>query len=691
MIRKIFIVFISLFITTIYAQKDTTSIKLDEIIVNGIRANKTSPVSEKTITFDEISKSNVSFESSNFINRTPSVTMSTDNGTPFGYTYFRIRGIDQTRINMTLNGVPLNEPEDQGVFFSNMPSFMENIESLQVQRGVGTTSNGTASFGGSINFQTANYNEKGTSLKLDVGSFNTNRVTSTFSTGLKNKFALNIATSFYNTDGYRYQSGGTGTMFYINTGYFSNKSSIKITSILGNSINEMAWLAVSENDIKNDPRTNYNINNANDIFTQSLTILEYKNKFNEKVSLTSSVFYNKLVGAYDYNMMGNRDLKLNSDFYGIVNNLSVKLDKVSLDYGLSANDYTRKHNYEFNHFIDLNGDEEIDDTGFKVANNIGIKKEYATYLKIKLNFNKINIFYDTQIRHTIFNYRVNAISQFDGDIEKLNWTFVNPKGGLNIKIKPNSIFYYSVGLSYREPTRTALFGGLDYNISNININGIDIGNYTNINPESVLDHELGYKYFSESFTIKGNFFFMNYKNELIPVGGILPNGSPVLSQYDKSYRKGIELDLDIKISKNLILSNNQTLMTSNINNFSLINSDDIKIEYYNTQAILTPNYMSNTTITYSNKSYFISLFNRIQSKSYLDITNNYSIPSFMIFDMNIGYDKGKYMSMLTIGNLTNQKYYTNGSMTDQFFQQTTIRHLYVNSPINLFLTLKYKL
>ena len=653
MYKRILIAIMLLTSTFSFSQNDTIK-KLNEVTVSGVRAEKTAPVSEKTLNLDEISKTNVSFEPSNIINRTPSVTMSTDNGTPFGYTYFRIRGIDQTRINMTLNGVPLNEPEDQGVFFSNIPSFMENVESIQVQRGVGTTSNGTASFGGSINFRTADFTEKGVSMKLDLGSFNTQRLTSSFSTGMRGRFSLNVSGSVYSTNGYRYESGGSGSMLYLNTGYFWDKSSLKFTTMIGRSANEMAWLGVSESDINNNPRTNYNIVHADDLFTQSISILEFKTNLNKRSTFTSSVFYNRLNGEYDYDMVGTRNLSLSSNFYGVVNNLNVKLDKVTIDYGLSANDYTRRHSY-------------VSDQ----LNNEGNKKEYASYLKLKLNLGKTNIFYDTQVRHTIFDYRTNSIY----DIDKLHWTFINPKGGFNISIKPNSIFYYSVGLSHREPTRTSLFNGNDYLG---NLDGDSNSDLIDLKPESVVDHELGYKYFSDKFTIKGNFFFMDYKNELIPFSGLLPNGVLSLSQHDKSYRKGIELDLDIKLSRKFTLSNNQTLMTSEIDNF-------------NTQSVLTPNYISNTILTYKNKDIFVNLFNRIQSKSYIDITNDNSIGSFTTFDVNFGYSKNRYVSMLTIGNVTNQKYYTNGNMMDRNSTQTNIKHLFINSPINLFLTLKYKL
>jgi iron complex outermembrane receptor protein len=337
----------------LFAQTPQDSIKLDEIVVNGIRSGKTTPVTEKTITRSEIQKTYQGYEvSSTLSNKTPNVTTSSDNGTQFGYTYFRIRGIDQTRINMTLNGVPLNEPEDQGVFFSNYPNFTDNIQSMEVQRGVGTSSNGVSSFAGSINFNSPSGFNKEVSVKYTVGDFNTVRLSTTYSSGLNSKkMALYVNGSTYNTDGYRYGSGGNGNSLFISGGYFGEKNKLKFTGFTGNSKNGMSWMAVSESDINKDPRTNYNKDDGWDNFTQTFTQLEYTNKVSTNSLLSSSIFYNRLNGGYDYLTPqfggGNRNLFLSSNFYGIVTNLNYKGEKLKVDFGISGNIYNREHSYTF--------------------------------------------------------------------------------------------------------------------------------------------------------------------------------------------------------------------------------------------------------------------------------------------------------------------------------------------------------
>lgn len=314
MIKRLLIALVTLFTTTIYAQNDTIK-TLDEVTIQGIRSTKNTPVTQKTIFRDEIQNTYQGFEVSTLLNKTPNVTMSTDNGTPFGYTYFRIRGIDQTRINMTLNGVPLNEPEDQGVFFSNYPNFLDNIQSVEVQRGVGTSTNGVSSFAGSINFSSPNGLEKGGNIRYTSGSFNSTKISSSYSTGLNSKkLALYTNTSIYQTDGYRYGSGGNGKSLFLSGGYFGENNKLKFTGFIGNSKNGMAWQPVSEDEVNDDPRKNYNENDAWDNFTQSFIQLEYSNKINSNTNLSTSVFYNKLDGGYDYVMNGTKNLFLQSNF-----------------------------------------------------------------------------------------------------------------------------------------------------------------------------------------------------------------------------------------------------------------------------------------------------------------------------------------------------------------------------------------
>jgi iron complex outermembrane receptor protein len=261
------------------AQDTIKPITLKDVSIYGVRTSKTSPVSKCSISRETLQKTSIGQEVSNVLNQTPNVTLSSDNGTPFGYTYFRMRGLDYTKMNMTMNGVPLNDPEDQGLFLSNYPGFIDNIQSMEIQRGVGTSSNGVASFAGSINFMSPDGTEKFSNVKFTDGSFspfNMIRTSGTYSSGLsKNKMALYANTSYYETNGYKYGSGGNGRSVFISGGYFGEKNRLKFTSFIGNSRNGMAWMGEKESVIAADPRTNSNQFDGWDNFTQSFLQAEY--------------------------------------------------------------------------------------------------------------------------------------------------------------------------------------------------------------------------------------------------------------------------------------------------------------------------------------------------------------------------------------------------------------------------------
>ena len=240
---------------------------METIELVGIRADLQTPITAKMVTSEEIQLVYTGQELPILLSTTPSVNSFSDGGHPQGYSYFRLRGIDQTRINMTLNGVPLNEPEDQGVYFSNYPNFATNIQSIQIQRGVGTSTNGVSSFAGSLSFQGKFGTVEQTELELEYGSWNTSRVGFTYGSGIsKNgKWTTYIGLNGFNTDGYRYHSGSKGYSGYVGVGYYGKTDTFKFTTFSGFSNNQMAWYAVAESDIAVDPKINYNHEDADEV------------------------------------------------------------------------------------------------------------------------------------------------------------------------------------------------------------------------------------------------------------------------------------------------------------------------------------------------------------------------------------------------------------------------------------------
>lgn len=642
--RRILTIMSLIFLTIMSFGQDTTkAVKLTDIEVTGVRTsdNKT-PISQKTLTKEDISKSYQGQEMSYILDKTPGVTSQSDGGQPNGYTTFRMRGIDQTRINMTLNGVPLNEPEDQGVYFSNYPNFAINIKSMQIQRGVGTSANGTSSYGGSINFEGKTGIEKETSAQVGYGSFNTQRANVTFGSGINKKLAFYTGVSAYQSDGYKYNSGGKGYSAFVSGGYYGNKNVIKFTGFTGRSLNKMAWFAVSESDINKDPRTNYNPSGENDDFTQSFAQLQYVRSITKKSTLTTTGYYNRLDGIWGM-FVSPTDLmrfKLGSNFYGIMSNYHLELNKLNLNIGVHANTYNRTHG-------------GIIDT-MKLYTNTGYKTDYSAYTKVGYSLGKFTLFTDLQVRNVGFTYKGDSI------MKPLNWTFFNPKGGITYNYCKHINYYFSVGQSHREPTRTDMFGGMD-NLSTIKI----------ITPEKVIDYELGSNLNFKKLSVQYNLYYMDFKNEITLLGDLGSNGLPLMTNVRKSFRSGFEMSINYKLTNSLSLTNNS--------NYSYCRIQGDSVEY---QPLYTPNLIINQGIEYTYKGFSVGVLGKYHSKSYINSDNTLTTPEFLILNANIVYTYKNYSLLLQGINLTNKKYYTSG------YGIGTDKYFFVNAPMSGYITLR---
>jgi iron complex outermembrane receptor protein len=632
--------------TCVNAQDTTKNYVLSDIEVVGVRADSKTPVTQKKITKEDIAKTYQGQEMSYILSNSPSIGLSSDGGHAQGYTYFRLRGIDQTRVNMTLNGVPLNEPEDQGVYFSNYPMFATNIESMQIQRGVGSSSNGTASYAGSINFESRNGLDSSTSIQSGYSSFNTMRFNASHSTGIiSNNIAAFGSFSSYNSDGYKYNSGGHGYSGFLSIGYYGEKNVIKFTGFSGFSHNDMAWLAVSESDIKKDPRTNYNPKGEDDNFKQSFSQLQYVRELGQRSTLTTTAYYNRLDGLWGMFMDSVNIMKfgLASNFYGIMTNYHLEKNKLNINIGAHANSYNREHRMNI---PSLSND--------YVYTNTGYKTDFSAYTKASYDIGKVTLFGDAQIRQVDFNY--------NGDVamKNLSWTFFNPKGGITLRQNNKISYYASVGQSHREPTRTDMFGGSD-NLTTLNI----------ITPEEVVDYEVGSNICYNKLRFQANVFYMDFKNEITLLGALGANGNPLMTNVTKSYRSGLEIDLSYRIGKYITLVNNSSYMDCKITNNGKT-----------TEPLYTPNIMVNQSVEFLYKRFFMSVAAKYHSESYIDFENTATTPSFVVFDYNVGY-KYKHCSILAqANNITNQSYYTNG------YVFAGEKYFFVNAPMNFSVTFK---
>lgn len=479
---------IALFIVPILAYSqaapDSTqfqdTLTMSEVVIYSVRAGEDKPVTEKTFYSYQLQKNYQGQDIPFFLNKhNPSILVYSDGGNYNGYQYFRLRGIDQTRINMTLNGVPLNEPEDQGAYFSNYPDYMKNISSMQVQRGIGLSSNGVASYGGSINFESVNLQkESGADINIGYGSFNTKRLSIGLNSKVSDKIYLYGRYSKLSSDGYRNNSSTDGQTFFYSGGYFGKKDIIKFTGFFGESKNGMAYLASSVADIQKDRKNNPLSPNENDDFKQNHFQLQYTRELNNNLKWTNTAYYTYLLGSYDVYI--NPDMlyfKLRSNFYGIISNLDYKKNNLDVNFGLHANNYDRTHQMSIKPDITTN-----------LYSNTGKKNEQSAFLKLSYKLGKFTPYIDLQARNVNFTYVPEP--SYNLQFNSINWFFFNPKAGLSYKKNEYITFYTCIGQTHREPTRNDMFGGAD---------DIDPNNYAlvsdfhRVKPESVIDFELGNK------------------------------------------------------------------------------------------------------------------------------------------------------------------------------------------------------
>jgi iron complex outermembrane receptor protein len=657
------------------AQNDTTEtqkIQLEEISISSVRSDKNIQVTETTINKKEIEKNYTGQEMPIILAKTPSVTWYSDGGNYTGYSYLRLRGIDQTRINFTLNGVPLNEPEDQGAYFSNYPDFLNSVRSIQVQRGIGLSTNGAAAFAGSVNMESPFLNDSAyVELNSSYGSYHTYRVSPEFNTGLlKNNWSFYGRYSNARSDGFREHSGTKGQSFFFSGGYIGKKGIFKFTGFTGISKNEMAYLAVSDSILKHNYRTNCLTQNEKDEFKQTLVMGQYIAPIGKRSNITSSVYYNYLQGGYS--ILFSPDLynySVKSDFYGAIINYQYQYNSLKLNIGVHGNSYGREHYSSI-----------LPDESNLLYKNKGFKNEFSSFVKLAYSIKKITLFADLQYRYTEFNYQSDKNDRIN--LGSVNWQFINPKAGISYLIKDRHVFYISFGSTSREPTRNDLFAGYD-NIDSLNYK--EVGNLRRVKPESLTDLEVGIKLNYRKLKLEFNFYDMEFKNEIAAIGQLSYIGLPLRKNVASSYRRGIELNLITEPFKGLIFSTQANLSDNRIKTYT---TDYDSVTYTNVQPLLTPQIIINQSIGYTATKWLTTEVSaRYSGKSYLDNTNNenYTTPSSLIFNGSIGVRFYKEHSInFTVNNITDQKYYTSG------YVQSSQPYYFAMATRNYFVTLKLR-
>jgi iron complex outermembrane receptor protein len=630
-------------------------IELNEIFIKGNAnaAGKSIPVSFQNITITEIKQNNYGQEPSYILAQTPSITMYSDAASNWGYSYIRLRGIDQTRINMTLNGVPLNEPEDQGVYFSNYPDFFQTLQYIQIQRGTGMSKNGTASYAGSLIFESSVPDDKENySLNAGMGSFGSFRTTGSYNTGDMKGLSTNIKASAITTDGYKYHSGNTSGSVFINSMYRNKVHEFQFVGIAGNQKNKLAWLGVPMDTIKKDRRFNQ-CSDENDDFTQMHLQMHYQFAYKSS-KFNVCTYYNYLKGNYDFDLNNFLGLTRTNEMY----NYAIKSNFLGsfVNYFVSLSDFTITTGLHFNHYKrEHTGTERA--IGWLYTNN-GKKNEFSNFLRVTYKFHNFTLYGDCQYRHAGFNY------SGDVTLPKLNWDFVNYTVGLNCKISDNLSIYYSFGKTNREPTRNDIFLGND------NLIADSLGNavFSDVKPEKALDHEAGVRFLRQRCSFGLNFYYISFKDEIVLNGKMGPTGLPLHSNSAKSYRSGVELHFHNNLSKQIGFVTNVSLSHNRIRESSM-----------QLEPIMSPEILLNQGFTYKIKGFVAGVDARYQSKSFIDYGNIYTIPEYFTVSCNFSYSYRWLRVYAIVNNITNKEYFGYGNL--DIYNNPVY---FIQAPINYF-------
>lgn len=656
-----------------FTPTELRNLLLDEVQVTGVKTRREEPVSLTIISPDSLKSGYVGSDPFFVLNRqSPSIYSLSDNGLPYSYSYIRMRGLDQTRINFTLNGIPLNEMEDQGIYFSNMPDFLGNIGKVEVQRGIGTSKYGTTSIAGSVNMETKSLLKQKVEAESSYGSFNTFKNSLGYTSGLINEtIAFSSRFSHLRTDGFKDNSGSNGYTFFGQLGFFDDYDVMKVYGFTGRSQNQMAWLAPTKSQIDNNYRVNGNTTEEHDDFGQNFIAANWVNFRHPEVKINTSIYYNNINGYYlallDTATMGR--FGINSFQGGGMTNVVWNNNKgVNLNGGLNYNNYRRKHT--------LADNTAVNDLWYE---NWGYKQDVIAYLKTTYTFKKNwNVFGDVQYRYVNFSY----------DRKKSwDWHFVNPKIGIKYLEKDWNV-YLSGAMTSREVTRTDLLRGYD-DVLHLGGNTFEAFGDTfqpNILPEIVYDVELGGAWKNRNFDLALNGYMMYFNNERIAYGEINYIGLSLKNPVDRSIRTGIEFDGSWKYRFNkseFVISTNFNWSYNRIFKWTDNNGD----VYRNTEPYASPMMLMNNYIGYHHKFFSLGFQGSYVDRSFLDNTGNtdFISPAFYQLNGHFGIHWKYFDLRLNVNNILDTEYLlpagiSNGEPT-----------YYVGALRNYFVTLSVKL
>jgi iron complex outermembrane receptor protein len=700
------------------AKKDSTSIDsfftLSPVEVRAVRASAEAPFAKTNITKAEVVKSNLGQDLPFLLSQTPSVVINADAGNGVGYTGIRIRGTDASRINVTLNGIPYNDAESQGTFFVDLPDFASSVGSIQVLRGVGTSSNGSGAYGASINFSTNEINASHyVELNNSIGSFNTWKNTLLVGTGLINGFTADARLSGISSDGFIDRASSRLRSGMISIAKIGKKNTLRLNFFSGHEKTYQAWYGISEADLLSGHRkVNYAgtekpgdpYDNETDNYTQTHLQLFFTHVFSERLILNAALFstwgkgyYQQYKADQDYADYGLpypvsgidttyrsdfvRQLWLDNQYYGGTFGFHYTKGKSRITLGGSATEYDGAH------YGTLIWASKFLQGPYDYYDLNAYKSDLTVYLKEQSPITqKLSYYYDLQYRRVV--YGINGFPDNKSLIIRKYYNFFNPKAGLSYKSgKWNGFLSFAV--ANKEPNR----------------DDFEAERYQQPKPETLYDWEAGFSKSTRKNYWAITVFYMDYKNQLVLTGKINDVGAYTRTNIARSYRAGLELEGKIILNKWLQASGNMAFSNNKVKNFTEYlddydNGGQQVIQHHSTDISLSPSVVGNTTISIAPaKNLELFFINKYVSRQFLDNTSNKdrSLDPYFTEDLSVNLLlRCRWVKELRIigraNNLFNELYEPNGYTYSYIYggATTTENYYFPMAGINYMLALNFR-
>jgi len=641
---------------------------LDEVLVSAVRATSSIPVTYSNLSKKELAKRNLGQDIPILLNYLPSVISSSDAGAGVGYTYLNVRGSNSERINVTINGIPYNDPESHGTFWVNLGDFASSTENLQLQRGVGTSTNGSGAFGASLNILTDAVSEiAGGEISNSFGSYGTRKHSVKFTTGKINEH-LEVSGRFSNihSDGYVDRAFTDLKSYFLQASYKDKNTLIKAVSFGGAERTYQSWYGLDPQQLKEDRRQNpYTYENEVDDYKQNHYQLHWNEKLNSHWSTNLGLNYTKGAGffeqykaaenAADFNNLiedGSDVIVrrwLDNDFYVLNFNANYKDEKLNIISGVSYSNYTGDHFGEVIWGSNLSSGTSIQDRYYF---SDAKKTDLSIFSKATYEINKkVAAYLDLQGRFVSYKTAGLTSNRNPLDVDA-KFNFFNPKAGFTYKIAAQNNVYLSYARANREANRNDFENGVS-------------------SPEILDDIELGWRYKNDRIQLNTNIYYMNYKNQLVLTGAIDDVGAPIRATSGKSFRLGLEIDADIKLNNQFSIKSNAAFSTNKNEDFTApINGNLINLG--NTPLSFSPNVIAGNMIVYQpNNNLQISFLSKYVGEQFMSNLNSSVskldvLDSYFTSDLNFTYEiatKKVFDAIIISGlinNIFNREYVDRG-------------------------------